>query len=300
MNLNMNRVIEITPTADSVSNWSSWRDNVSHILGGSDVNGKNFLSLSNYDDFKVRNDVHLLMDKDPKVFKSQNSFGQPVKSFMERGSVKKITDKIKLGVDIGLAIFNGGNKDTLSKSWQPWGQDIKAWEGSRGGVNFEYEFNFALGQYGIWNAYEEVVKPVINLVTPALPRNIGTFTMTGPFPNVFDLLAKMVKQGFWGSSEDSESEFKDTEEESGFLQRIGESINNLLLKSYNGFTYTVKFGNIMTFERVAIINASANFSNKVDQYGWPIKGSAVVSFQGMVPIAVSAPGNLMTTRFGNN
>ena len=307
---NENRVIEITPTAGS--NFGTWRNNLQRILKNSNDSFITQYGIS--DQFVVDDSVKLLMEKDPKVFKTSNDFGTPVASFLEGGGKKTAASKtIQTVFNAGAAILEGftGEPGEVSKTWQPWGKDVLAWKGSRGGIEFDYEFSFKMGQYGIWNAREEVVKPILNLAAPAIPRNLTSMTMTGPFPNVWQLLVNMASGAISGASSilkgtvtkvtdkltGVETETEDVDDNQSVFSKISGFINNLLLDSYKDFTYTVKFGNIMTFDRMLIKDADVEFSNQVDQDGYPISGKVKLTFAGMVPLALTADTDLRTTRF---
>lgn len=311
---NKDRIIEITSTSDTNR---TWRSNLKQLLGNS---SESFIERygESLDSFVVDDNIKLLMEKDPKVFKTYNDFGKPVSEFLQgNGKATQVSKVIQTTFNAGAAIlegFTGGDND-VSKTWQPWGKDVIAWKGARGGIEFDYEFNFRLGQYGLWNAREEVVKPILNLAAPAIPRHLDAMTMTGPFPNIYQLLVKMADGAIseiggaienvasavgdalaGGRTSSNEVNTGGTDNQSVF-SKISSFINNTLLGSYMNFTYTVKFGNIMTFDKMLIKDASVEFSNQVDQYGYPISGKVTLSFAGMVPLALTAPQELRTTRF---
>lgn len=306
-NINANRIINIT--SNSGDGTRSWKYNLSSLIG----NDNKLDKLFNLSDLDVTENIKLLMDKDPKVFKTNNEFGYPVNDFLsgQGGSLGKVGSLVGKGLDVLGTVYDIGsvigtalnNNDDVSKTWQPWGKDIIAWKGSRGGLEFEYEFNFRLGQYGIWNAYEEIVKPVLNLVAPAIPRGLDALSMTGPFPNIWQLLARMIG-GVFNNNSNSSNTSDSTTKFTGTMESVGNKINDILISSYKNYTFNVKFGNMMTFNKMIVTNAEANFSNKVDQEGWPISGSAKLTFQGMIPLALtygnesSSSGTLLSARFG--
>ncbi len=308
---NENRVIDITPTIAITGNpkHDSWRNNISYLFGwdksGVDTkDGELLLNKGSSDDWTfmdVDGDVKLIMDKEPKVFRTGNSFGKPVEKFMGQNKVLSSASQfLSVGADIFSAIKDFGND--VSKTWMPWGKNILAWEGSSTGISFEYEFNFRMGQYGMWNAEKEVVKPILNLVFPAIPRNIGTFTMTGPFPNVYNLITNLTKKfldtenkapaqnngGTGDTSKKSENSELTASETGGLLKGISENISSFLLSSYEKYTYTVKFGKMMEFRRMVLKDATAAFSNEVDQNGMPIAGTATLTFEGIIPLSLSS------------
>ena len=217
---------------------------------------------------------------------------------------------------------------------------VKAWDGSKGGFSFEYEFSFAMGQYGLWNAKEEVVKPILNLIAPALPRSMDNFSMSGPFPTAIQLLSQMVK-GAWTNIKDNawnkikgflnnDSDSKDASDAidnelkgwfegeslggwdkvskaindigggiNGVLEDLSNALNTVIQDSYRDYTYDVKFGNFVTFNNMIITNGETSFSNEVDQYGYPIAGTARLTFEGLVPLAMNySREDLVAIKYG--
>ena len=203
---------------------------------------------------------------------------------------------------------------------------VKSWDGAKGGFSFEYEFSFAMGQYGLWNAKEEVVLPILNLIAPALPRSMSNFSMDGPFPTAIQLLSLLVqnflrdtysKEGnsnFLGYFENTVDRLKTNIKEDGIfkgvattavteindvLEDLSNILNDVIQESYKGYTYDVKFGNFVTFNNMIITNGETSFSNEVDQFGYPIAGSVKLTFEGLVPLALNySDSSLVAIKYG--
>ena len=228
-------------------------------------------------------------------------------------------------------VFNAVNASVIDEggtasTWQPWMTGVKAWDGSKGGFSFDYEFSFAMGQYGLWNAKEEVVLPILNLIAPALPRSMSNFSMDGPFPTAFQLLSLLVqnflsdtysKEGnsnFLGYFENTVDRLKTNIKEDGIfkgvattavteindvLEDLSNILNDVIQESYKGYTYDVKFGNFVTFNNMIITNGETSFSNEVDQFGYPIAGSVKLTFEGLVPLALNySDSSLVAIKYG--
>ena len=200
---NTDRIITITYRGKT-SYDTDWRHSLQRITNTQ--NGYEHSILDNVlKDSVVDNRIHLLMTSPPKTMKTVNRIKEPVQELLKGGgkgsdTMGKITTFANMAYDTLNALSTNGDGET-SPTWQPWMTGVKAWDGSKGGFSFEYEFSFAMGQYGLWNAKEEVVKPILNLIAPALPRSMNNFSMNGPFPTAIQLLSQMVK-GAWNNIKD--------------------------------------------------------------------------------------------------
>ena len=201
---NTDRIITITYRGET-SYDKDWRHSLQRITNTQD--NYEYSILDNVlKDSVVDNRIHLLMTSPPKTMKTVNRIKEPVQELLKGGgkgsdTMGKITTFANMAYDTLNALSTNGDGKT-SSTWQPWMTGVKAWDGSKGGFSFEYEFSFAMGQYGLWNAKEEVVKPILNLIAPALPRSMDNFSMNGPFPTAIQLLSQMVK-GAWNNIKDN-------------------------------------------------------------------------------------------------
>lgn len=320
---NNNRIIDIIWRGGTGNN-KDWRYALSRLepTSNSILNG-NLLNNCNVD-----KRVYLLMTSPPKTMKTSNSTKQPVQELLKGNSnstVGKIASVSTMALNaLNASIINGDGSTT--PTWQPWMVGIKSWDGAKGGFSFEYEFSFAMGQYGLWNAKEEVIKPILNLIAPALPRSMSNYSMNGPFPTAIQLLALLVKNLPSLFYEDSQEEntlentvdtIETNTEEGGLkgffseivttaigqvnntLGTLSNALNKVIQESYKGYTYDVKFGNFVTFSNMIITNGETSFSNEVDQYGYPIAGSVKLTFEGLVPLAMSySDSSLVAIKYG--
>ena len=201
---NTDRIITITYRGKT-SYDTDWRHSLQRITNVQDNQGYESILDNVLKDSVVDNRIHLLMTSPPKTMKTSNNIKQPVQELLKGGGngstiMGKVTTFATAAYDTLNAVMTNGTGET-SPTWQPWMTGVKAWDGSKGGFSFEYEFSFAMGQYGLWNAKEEVVKPILNLIAPALPRSMNNFSMNGPFPTAIQLLSQMVK-GAWTNIKD--------------------------------------------------------------------------------------------------
>lgn len=332
---NTDRIITITYRGKT-SYDTDWRHSLQRITNTQ--NGYEHSILDNVlKDSVVDKRIELLMTSPPKTMKTVNRIKEPVQELLKGGgkgsdTMGKITTVATAAYNTLNALSTNGTGET-SSTWQPWMTGVKAWDGSKGGFSFDYEFSFAMGQYGLWNAKEEVVKPILNLIAPALPRSMDNFSMNGPFPTAIQLLSQMVKGAlenigetvmnstFNNDSSDFGTEimgwFKGLNESSGALDKIStaledigggingvlkglsDTLNKVIQDSYKNYTYDVKFGNFVTFNNMIITNGETSFSNEVDQYGYPIAGTVKLTFEGLVPLAMNySSTDLVAIKYG--
>lgn len=319
---NSNRIIDIS-WRGGTGNDKDWR----YALSRLNPTSNSILDTSLLNDYNVDKRVYLLMTSPPKTMKTSNSIKQPVQELL-KGNSNTTVGKI---ASAATTVFNAVNASVIDEgetasTWQPWMVGVKSWDGAKGGFSFEYEFSFAMGQYGLWNAKEEVVKPILNLIAPALPRSMSNFSMDGPFPTAIQLLSLLVqnslsdtysKEGnsnFLGYFENTVDRLKTNIKEDGIfkgvattavteindvLEDLSNILNDVIQESYKGYTYDVKFGNFVTFNNMIITNGETSFSNEVDQFGYPIAGSVKLTFEGLVPLALNySDSRLVAIKYG--
>lgn len=319
---NSNRIIDIS-LRGGTGNDKDWR----YALSRLNPTSNSILNTSLLNDCNVDGRVYLLMTSPPKTMKTSNNIKQPVQELL-KGNSNTTVGKI---ASVATTVFNAINASVIDEgetasTWQPWMVGVKSWDGAKGGFSFEYEFSFAMGQYGLWNAKEEVVLPILNLIAPALPRSMSNFSMNGPFPTAIQLLSLLVqnllsdtysKEGnsnFLGYFENTVDRLKTNIKEDGIfkgvattavteindvLEDLSNILNDVIQESYKGYTYDVKFGNFVTFNNMIITNGETSFSNEVDQFGYPIAGSVKLTFEGLVPLALNySDSSLVAIKYG--
>ena len=319
---NSNRIIDIS-LRGGTGNDKDWR----YALSRLNPTSNSILNTSLLNDCNVDGRVYLLMTSPPKTMKTVNRIKEPVQELL-KGNSNTTVGKI---ASAATTVFNAINASVIDEggtasTWQPWMTGVKAWDGSKGGFSFDYEFSFAMGQYGLWNAKEEVVLPILNLIAPALPRSMSNFSMDGPFPTAMQLLSLLVqnflsdtysKEGnsnFLGYFENTVDRLKTNIKEDGIfkgvattavtdindvLEDLSNILNDVIQESYKGYTYDVKFGNFVTFNNMIITNGETSFSNEVDQFGYPIAGSVKLTFEGLVPLALNySDSRLVAIKYG--
>lgn len=307
---NKNKIIDITLSdrAAGVGNLpASWRNNLQRILqstlssdkGNSNVNifdTKDF--SSEMSSLNVNPNIYLLMDTAGPKLNVQNETEKPLADML--GNVQKNLESLSGGSGVGALLANvaghagdifntftaikgamEGNQGTTNV-FDPWFTSFPTWDSikSSHGFEFTYKFEFVMGQYGLWNAKKEVIVPILNLLAPTLPRNLGITSQAGPFPSTMQLLTNVITDSFAGGVDLS------TIWEQG-LDEFAAALQNVLLNQSYSYTYDIKFGNFFTFNKCYITDAQTNFSTETDQYGYPVAGDITLTFNGIIPIALT-------------
>lgn len=317
---NQNRIITLVRRGGG--DGFSWKNGLSSLLGNRQNASQ---KITNWSDLDVDDDVDLLLEESYPEFTIDNQYSTPLSDFIGNllGDKAKTVSTVAGVASAAINAIKGGNTSgTTSGSFNPWTLGIPAWETDGvEGINFTYTFKFTMGQYGLWNARKEVVKPILNLMAPTLPQYLDAFTISGPQPNVWNLLSNLTANLTtsvvnWikgNSSEDESSTTESTtttensaEDSGGFwnslsnvYNSIGTVMEKVLLDTYRDYTYTIKFGNFLTINNAIIKGSTVNFSNKVDQDGYPVAGSCKLNFKTVVPISLaSSSEDNMAMRFG--
>ena len=344
--INDNKTVKIKSNSTTYSGEDNWRKNIKRILEEqSKDNGDNTLFSNLGNNLTVSDKVDLLMEADPPTlsFGKEGEADRPIKNFLEGGHtgnslLDSFSGAATKGLNIAASAYNiaqglksGINGPGTSDTFFPWYINVPAWSAdSVTGQNFDYTFNFKLGQYGLWNAREEVVLPILNLMAPAMPRCLSSLSVQGPFPTtlqllgniIFDFLETLKENGASGLAsglaeaganvlENIKSNFENAggglkgaalgliEGASSGLQDLASFIGGILTESYVTFTYDVSFGNITTYRQCLITYARAEYSKETDENGYPVSGSIRLRFHSMVPAAmVTKDGIPQAIRFG--
>lgn len=261
---------------------------------------KSFLSkilskTTPYNTYKYVTDSNLLSVVDPKVTLPMTSVPSTDARYETKEPLANIVENTKSGIssvvgqvanvlfpgskeiaesltstaiNIGEAVYTG----TSGNIFNPWWTSVPALDsGAVKRPTFSLSFDFAMGQFGLWNATEEVVKPILNLCAPVLLKELTDFTYKPPFPSAAMLTKKALNTIL---------DYSQDENHDGII--------DALTGIYDSYTYTVEFGDFITYSRMLLKAASSSFSNKVDDQGMPISGSVTLEFQALVPYTAGA------------
>ena len=261
----------------------------------------------------IENEYKGVMESDNLVtkFLSMNKVGKALSGF----------EDILNGVAMASAA-TGSNKSLYNYSTQTWWKNLEGWTGSDP-VSVQFTFDFALGQYGLWNAKKEVVIPMLNLIAMFCPSLIADGSMIGPTATPTGMLYSVIAgtlmpvvdqlEGIISSKDtkaltdlaksamswttdtyDSGADEGDNEFTSavngiasvlgGLTSEAVGLISNKLLTVLKDSTYNIQIGNFMSISNCICTGInSIVFSNKVDEDGYPISGSLNLVLRGVIP-----------------
>ena len=261
----------------------------------------------------IENEYKGVMESDNLVtkFLSMNKVGKALSGF----------EDILNGVAIASAA-TGSNKSLYNYSTQTWWKNLEGWAGSDP-VSVQFTFDFALGQYGLWNAKKEVVIPMLNLIAMFCPSLIADGSMIGPTATPTGMLYSVIAgtlmpvvdqlegiisskdtkaitnlaksaMSWVGDTYDSGADEGDNEFTSavngvasvlgGLTSEAVGLISNKLLAVLKDSTYNIQIGNFMSISNCICTGInSIVFSNKVDEDGYPISGSLNLVLRGVIP-----------------
>lgn len=308
--MNTDRIVSLMRNSKS-SGAESWRTGLSSLINGAKKLTKGQYIINDAANFDVDTNIELLLTDNYPTFKTENKYNVPIEELLSQGSKNKTVSKY---AEIATRVINGisavtnaataGADNVTSGSFAPWTRRIPAWDpNSAKGFEFSYTFKFAMGQYGLWNAKEEVVKPILNLMAPTIPQHLNAFSISGPYPNEYNLLTNLITQNYKSSEdteEDTENWFTKLLSNAGnALDKLGRTLENLITAAYSSYTYTMKFGRFLTLNGVIIKDSRTTFSSRTDQYGWPVAGSCELDFKSIIPTALtSSSEENLAARFG--
>ena len=279
--------------------------------------------------FDVDPEVHLIAKQDWRLNTIGNEYDKVMESNdlvkqLTSGAPGKALSGFKDVLD-GVAIASaatGSNKSLYNYSTQTWWKNLEGWTGSDP-ISIQLTFDFAIGQYGLWNAKKEVVIPMLNLIAMFCPTLIADGSMIGPTATPTGMLYSAIADTIAPVAEELESIItsKDAEAATNFAEsamswiggtfKSGASgggnkftevangiasllggitseavglISDKLLAVLKDSTYNIQIGNFMSISNCICTGInSIVFSNKVDENGYPISGSLSLSLKGVIP-----------------
>ena len=163
------------------------------------------------DTFNVDPEVQLVANGDWRISTIRNDYDRviessktPSKSLLEGSSggfLKGVVSGAKdflggtfqniLNGAAGVSSVTGSNKSLYNYSTQTWWKNLKGWTGTDP-ISIQLTFDFAMGQYGLWNAKKEVVLPMLNLIAMFCPSLIADGSMIGPTATPTGMLYSII------------------------------------------------------------------------------------------------------------
>ena len=342
--VNENKLVEITACRKAgLAGDITWRENLSSILGTSELNSTSKSYFTTTKDaianLNVRSDVALCLESAPSlkfevgttegfsnlINSLVSSFGGNIKTKSSSDSSKMSKlDWINLGINaVSAASSAAQGGSNTSGTFNPWFLDTPTWDESTKPFEFTMNFKFKMGQYRLWSAKEEVVKPLLNLIAPVMNQQLGSLFTKGPFPSCLDLIGKCIDgatqnsgdsfNDYWEGEKSWKKSWSEIWDSSGgdseswltnLLTKVSQSVDFVgnifqafVLSGYKNYTYDVKIGNFITFKKVIYRSCEINWGTETDQDGFPTTGSATVNFLSILPPALSSRNT--NTMFAN-
>jgi len=321
---NQARLLEISLESSSLGDGDkSWRNflprilenGISHTIQQNDPSRQSMIQglySRQLNELAVPKEVVLAVTNFPDIDDQLSSrLNAPLGDLLNKlpGKVKMAIQAVN-GITALVSSFKSdSNSGGTSNQFAPYILNTPAYKTEQTeGFSFKAKMDFALGQFGLWNAKNEVVLPVLNLMAPAVLRYIDPVMQQGPFPTVWDLAGQVLKK-LWTNMSGDLTEQEETEgssqtldkgEGSNILSRLATSLEDLVLSAYHGYMYHIKYGNFVEFTNALITSAKVTWgSNEVDQYGYPIAASIELGFKTLAPLSLtSSSANNMAVRFG--
>lgn len=252
--MNKHRVVEITK-AGGGSSWRSWLSN------------SGFKTIAGIKNLDISKEVSLMLSEESYQYTIANKADPVLQDFIENTSQGPVGFVVKAGEAIDAAISG-----KASATFNPWFKYIKAWKNTEP-VALPLRFEFKMGQFGLWDAKQEVVLPILALLLPVLPVSMTSLEMQGPFQAAASLLALIAR----ATAVNTVSSGGD----------IAASISTAVLEQVFDATYTISIGKQLLLDKAYCMDASVSLSTMVDQNGMPISGSIQLRYEGAIPPAIS-------------
>lgn len=240
----------------------------------------------NFSKNPVNENVLLIPERDNLLIKGGVSYSEVNE---EVGSSGGLLDVIKGAAEI----FSGS---TFKPAWSAKTfNDLNSLT-----VDGEYEFKFKFGNAGLYNAFEEVIKPILALTVYFGIEDCSNDDSTmanaanqliSPMPTKGQFLAEKVggilqtaKSGLSGQFKSNDGEGGSSSPSASALETANRVIQTAISSGARNIAIGNKFRNLyMSWGRLVIgplIYKNYEYSlnmNELDAYGWPIEGSFKIS-----------------------
>lgn len=276
--MNKQRIVNIR-SSNGFSPGDPWRDGAAALVGNT--------LLTDIDDLTVPEKVELVLSEPNFGVVVDNKYDVPFEEILKKVTGSSRTQLATRAAEIGLASYKGE-----STKFNPWFKGLKTWNGTEVTIP-ALTFEFAMGQFGLWNAKSEVFAPILGLLALGLPERQNVLTADGSFISTASLISMYIENsaGFISNYVAGNTDGE------GLLGNISTILRETLSETKTRY-YHVDVGASFTLQYCIIQGVTVRLSSEVDQYGYPIKGTATISLVGTLPPAVDSVYNLGALRFG--
>lgn len=201
---------------------------------------------------------------------------------------KLLTSFLKSAGKIGM----GSTENPGQEPWLPWYTNIPAFK-TVGNFSVSLTFKFTIGQFGLWDGKEEVLKPILNLASIFMPAENNGNIVPLYETSVNLLWNTLATVGSTASTIFKETE-RDMEEAEGLgkidalVSGMSEGLNSVImdtLKKGSNYRYTITTGrNLFSYENMWPVGCTIDTSNtQFDDKGFPAFGKIQVEFSSAQP-----------------
>jgi|LSQX01.3.fsa_nt_gb hypothetical protein len=309
--MNSHRIVRIR-RAETGDSGDPWRQ------GAQDLVNKTLLSGSNLtaNDLRIPEEVELVLSSNEFSLTASSTFSEPLKDISKAATnflsgtagtlfgnystqafaTREALEKVSQALAGAGNIYSAAESLRTNKNLKinPWYENIKTWEGSQVTLP-PLTFEFAMGQFGLWNAKKEVFAPVLGLLSLGLPTEQRIITADGAFITTSALMGKYIKsagEAFKGNLFNEDGSLS-----GNYFSNVSAVLNNTIHEK-NSRYYHVSIGDATTLQYCVVTSVAVVISTEVDQHGYPIKAVATLTLQGTVPPAVQSTQALNGLRFG--
>lgn len=252
--MNKNRIVEISKVTGM--GWREW------------LTRAGFGAVAGVKNMTISNEVSLVLADESYQYTIANRADPVLQEFIDQIGSKGVPGAVLKAGEAIDALVSGA----ASPTFNPWFKNVKAWRNTEP-FALPLRFDFKMGQFGLWDAKQEVVLPLLALLLPVLPRAIDNMTMNGPFQAASSLLALILKEGAVNLVESGGD--------------VAKSISDSVLKQVNLSTYRISIGKQLLLDKAYCMDASVSLTTNTDQNGMPVSGNIQLKFEGAVPPAIS-------------
>jgi len=303
------------------------REILIHLLGAGTepIEFRNILENKKVKGMQVDKAVKLYSDEGFKV-RTENKPEYPFKLITGAvGNIKSVGKLARVINAVGSGVLAGLETNTESTLWAPWIDNVQAF-GNSGPITLSFKLEFHMGEFGLWDAKEEVFLPVMNLMGLFLPKGIHGINVDAHLRTNTRMLWDFIKAVYTSGTNFAElfSAFSAKPDgpdaitsassgevgavaptQTGTMARIDATIGKLstamdtiIMSTIDGsdskYGYYVNIGyanNKFRFTRMQPTNCSIKFSNKeYDDNGYPAVGEIQMEFVSMQPGTLNGLG----------
>ena len=251
--MNKNRVVNIVRVGMPSSNWRNWMND-------------SFRTISGITHMQISSEVDLVLAQETFQYTLASKADAPMQGLLEQVGQKGASGALLMMGEAINAATSGA-----SATFNPWFKYVKAWQNMEP-VQLPLNFEFKMGQFGLWDAKQEVVLPILSLLLPVLPKKLNSIAMEGPFQSVATLLALVLKGTVFNLAGEGD---------------LSDAISRSVLGEVDKSTYRVSIGKQLLLDRAYCVSANVSLSTNVDQFGLPISGTIQLAYEGAMPPAIN-------------